>query len=142
MSALELPPTTDSVPLARRFARSALRESTWDVDTVVLLVSEVVTNAVLHARSAIVVRVEDRRDVVRVEVQDGSPVPPRMHHFARSSATGRGLRLLDRLAAAWGVSSDAPGGGKVVWFEVGAPSEAMWESYADDLLAEGVHGEL
>lgn len=142
MSALELPPTTDSVPLARRFARSALRESSWDVDTVVLLVSEVVTNAVLHARSAIVVRVEDRRDVVHVEVEDGSPVPPRMHHFARSSATGRGLRLLDRLAAAWGVESDAPGGGKVVWFEVGAPSEAMWESYADDLLAEGVHGEL
>lgn len=142
VSVLELPPTTDSVPLARRFARSTLRESRSDVDTVVLLVSEVVTNAVLHARSDIVLRVEDRLDTARVEVEDASPVPPRMHHFARSSATGRGLRLLDRLAASWGVESDVPGGGKVVWFEVGAPNGAAWESFADDLLAEGVHGEF
>ena len=70
MSVLELPPTTDSVPLARRFARTALRDSSTDVDTVLLLVSEVVTNAVLHARSAIRLVIEDRDERVRVEVHD------------------------------------------------------------------------
>jgi anti-sigma regulatory factor (Ser/Thr protein kinase) len=141
VSALDLPPTTDSVPLARRFARSALRESRSDVDTVVLLVSEVVTNAVLHARSAIRIVVEDRDDVARVEVHDGSPVPPRMHHFRLVSGTGRGLRMLDQLAQNWGVDQGPHGTGKVVWFEVGVASETMWESFADDLLAEGANGD-
>jgi hypothetical protein len=134
VSALDLPPTTDSVPLARRFARSALRESRWDVDTVLLLVSEVVTNAVLHARSSIRLVVEDRADVARVEVHDGSPVPPRMHHFRLTSGTGRGLRMLDQLALAWGVEPGAEG--KVVWFEVGVADDTVWEAFTEDLLAE------
>lgn len=137
MSVLELPPTTDSVPLARRFARTALRETSTDVDTVLLLVSEVVTNAVLHARSEIRLVIEDRDERVRVEVHDGSPVPPRMHHFQVSSGTGRGLRMLDRLAASWGVVPVSRGTGKVVWFEVGPGDSALWESFADDL--EGAH---
>ncbi len=133
MSELELPPTTDSVPLARRFARQLLRDSTSDVDTVVLLVSEVVTNAVLHARSEIRLVVRDGVEVVRVEVHDGSPVPPRLHHFPPSSGTGRGLRMVDRLARAWGV--DPLGhGGKVVWFEVGLPADSAWSSFDDDAL--------
>lgn len=140
MSELELPPTTDSVPLARRFARSTLRGTSCDVDTVLLLVSEVVTNAVLHARSDFRLVVEDRGEVARVEVHDASPVPPRMHHFRPASGTGRGLRLLDRLSVTWGVAPVAPGG-KVVWFEVGSPSDAMWESFADDLLAEARNGD-
>ena len=51
MNELRLPPTTDSVPVARRFVRSRLTQRDVDVDTAVLLVSEVVTNAVLHART-------------------------------------------------------------------------------------------
>lgn len=133
MSVLELPPTTDSVPLARRFARTALRESGIDVDTVLLLVSEVVTNAVLHARSDIRLVIEDRDERVRVEVHDASPVPPRMHHFQLASGTGRGLRMLDRLSADWGVVPVARGTGKVVWFEVGQADSSMWESFVDDL---------
>jgi anti-sigma regulatory factor (Ser/Thr protein kinase) len=141
MSELRLSPTTDSVPLARRFVRQQLRESECDVDTVVLLVSEVVTNAVLHARSDIRLSVELRGDVARVEVADSSPAAPRLHRFHVESATGRGLRLLDQLAIGWGVdpapAHDGTGPGKVVWFEVGAPSEAVWESFADSLFAEG-----
>jgi anti-sigma regulatory factor (Ser/Thr protein kinase) len=142
VSALDLPPTTDSVPLARRFARSALRESQSDVDTVLLLVSEVVTNAVLHARSGIRLVVEDRDEVARVEVHDASPVPPRMHHFRLVSGTGRGLRMLDQLAQTWGVDADPRGSGKVVWFEVGTVGETVWDSFADDLLAEGANGDF
>lgn len=133
MSALELPPSTDSVPRARQHARSILRGSRSDVDTVVLLVSEVVTNAVLHARSAISLVVQDTDGVVRVEVHDESPVPPRMHHYRASSATGRGLRMVDRLARAWGTDPVARGG-KVVWFEVGRPGESSWEPFADEVL--------
>jgi anti-sigma regulatory factor (Ser/Thr protein kinase) len=133
---LRLPPTTDSVPLARRFAAAQLAASSCDVDTAVLLVSEVVTNAVLHARSDLVVSVEDLGDTVRVEVADLSPVSPRLHNFALESATGRGLRMLDRLAVGWGVDSRSDGGGKVVWFEVGQPSDAAWESFAAGALLE------
>ncbi|MGH8939256.1 MAG: ATP-binding protein [Actinomycetes bacterium] len=139
MNELELPPSSDSVPQARRFVRNALRGSSSDIDTVVLLVSEVVTNAVLHARSVIRLVVADRAGVARVEVHDASIVPPRVLRFRVESGTGRGLRLLDRLAMAWGVDHTAAGG-KVVWFEVGSPSEAMWESFADDLLE--VNGDL
>lgn len=148
VSALDLPPTTDSVPIARRFVRDALRSIAGsrdvdiDVDTAVLLASELVTNAVLHARSPFNIVVAERAtDLVRVEVRDGSPVPPRMHSFSTMSATGRGLRLLEQLAEAWGVESGADG--KVVWFEVGRPDDAAWESYAvEDLLGEGVPGDF
>jgi anti-sigma regulatory factor (Ser/Thr protein kinase) len=135
MSELRLPAATESVPVARRFARDELRSSAADVDTVVLLVSELVTNAVLHARSDVLLTVADQGGIARVEVSDASPLPPRLHNFAVESATGRGMKLLDRLAQRWG-AVPRKDGGKVVWFEVGAPSEAAWQSYADTMLAE------
>lgn len=141
MSALDLPPSTDSVPAARRFVREELRGTDVDVDTALLLVSEVVTNAVLHARSSVRVVVEPDAALARIEVHDGSPVPPRRHSFSTLSATGRGLRLLEQLALGWGVE---PGNdGKVVWFEVGPPSEDVWATSfdVDGLMAEGVPGE-
>lgn len=142
MPELRLPPTTDSVPLARRFAATQLKNSSGDVDTAVLLVSEVVTNAVLHARSEVVLSVEDLGDVVRVEVSDSSPMPPRLHNFAVESATGRGLRMLDQLARSWGVDTPATGSGKVIWFEVGQPSEEAWNSFTEVVLAVGATGDL
>jgi anti-sigma regulatory factor (Ser/Thr protein kinase) len=135
MSELRLPASTESVPVARRFAREELRSSSADVDTVVLLVSELVTNAVLHARSDVVLTVVDQGETARVEVADSSPLPPRLHDFAVESATGRGMKLLDRLAQRWG-AAPRQDGGKIVWFEIGAPSEAAWQSYGDTLLAE------
>lgn len=140
MSELRLPPSTESVPVARRFAREQLRQSRSDVDTVVLLVSEVVTNAVLHARSEVVLLIQQREDVTRIEVSDASPVPPRLHNFTAESATGRGLRLLDQLALRWG--ADSSGTGKVVWFEVGSASDTSWEAYGEALMAEGALGDL
>ena len=87
MSPLRLPPTTDSVPVARRHARDQLRHSSADIDTVVLLVSEVVTNAVLHARSDVFLTVQDQGRTARVEVRDSSPMPPRLHRFSAESRT-------------------------------------------------------
>ena len=140
MSALDLAPTTESVPAARRFVRTQLQDSAADVDTAILLVSELVTNAVLHARSPLRVVVAEQDEVVRIEVRDGSPVPPRMHSYGHLAATGRGLRLLDRLAVAWGV--DTATDGKTVWFEVGAPSEDAWAVGTEDVFAPGIGHDL
>ncbi len=142
MGELRLPPAAESVPVARRFARDQLRGSSCDTEIAALLVSEVVTNAVLHGRSDVLLVVEDRGDLAYVSVSDRSPMPPRVHNFAVESATGRGLRLVDQLAQRWGVDAATSGQGKVVWFEVGEPSAAAWESFADALLAEGAPGDL
>lgn len=136
MNVLDLPPTTDSVPVARRFVRARLIDGVTDVDTATLLVSEVVTNAILHARTTVTLTVEVADGVVRIAVRDGSPVQPRVHSFSATSATGRGLRLLDRLSKRWGVYADPATGGKVVWFEVGGPSPTDWDEVSEDWLSE------
>ena len=140
---LELLPTTESVPAARRFVRDLMVDSDTvaDLDTASLLVTEIVTNAILHARAPMTLRVEVSADVVRIEVRDGSQLPPRVHAFAPTAATGRGLRLLESLAVRWGVRPE-PGGGKVVWFEVGESSESAWETTAEDWLGEVVPGDF
>jgi anti-sigma regulatory factor (Ser/Thr protein kinase) len=131
VNVLDLPPTTDSVPVARRFVRARLGDGPADVDTASLLVSEVVTNAILHARTTVTLTVEVDDQVVRITVRDGSPVRPRLRSFAPTSATGRGLRLLDHLARRWGVDADPATGGKVVWFELGEPAAAGWGEGSD-----------
>jgi anti-sigma regulatory factor (Ser/Thr protein kinase) len=136
VNVLDLPPTTDSVPVARRFVRARLGDRATDVDTATLLVSEVVTNAILHARTTVTLTVEVTDEGVRIAVRDGSPVPPRIHSFSATSATGRGLRLLDRLAKRWGVYADPATGGKVVWFEVGEPSTPDWGEVSEDWFSE------
>ena len=140
---LELSLTTESVPAARRFVRDQMIDSDTvaDLDTASLLVTEIVTNAILHAMAPMTLRVEVSADVVRIEVRDGSQLPPRVHAFAPTAATGRGLRLLESLAVRWGVRPE-PGGGKVVWFEVGESSESAWEMTAEDWLGEVVPGDF
>jgi anti-sigma regulatory factor (Ser/Thr protein kinase) len=81
-----------------------------------LLVSELVTNAVLHARSATRVTIERDDTRVRISVCDDSPARPRLRDYGPDAVTGRGLVIVDRLARRWGVDpSDA---GKCVWFEI------------------------
>jgi anti-sigma regulatory factor (Ser/Thr protein kinase) len=90
-------------------------------DDAVLLVSEVVTNAVIHARTPLRLFLHDRPHLVRVEVEDASPDQPVTTTTTTSApdalrASGRGLELVERLADAWGVESRRTG--KVVWFEL------------------------
>ena len=103
--ACELPATARSVTDARRFVTNALR--TWGrgelADTAALLTSEVVTNAVLHARTTVDVVVRQLRDGVTVEVSDGSRLAPQGRRTTPQSTTGRGLALLDQLASTWDV---------------------------------------
>ena len=106
---------------ARRFARGVLGEETEAlVDTVELLLTEMVTNAVVHAGSATTVSVRLLEDHVHVEVHDRaradvSPVLPR-----EDAESGRGLFLVEALARAWG--STIFGDGKIVWFDVDRPA--------------------
>jgi len=111
-----LPSDVRSVGEARRFIDTALNEWGCDrvVDTAVLLVSELASNAVLHARSDIRILLRREHDQVKVKVCDRSPVIPRPRRFGVESATGRGLALVEQLSADWGVQREA--GGKCVWF--------------------------
>jgi anti-sigma regulatory factor (Ser/Thr protein kinase) len=104
-TSLELPPAAASVRDARHFVVELLEE--WDLDALVetaaLLTSELVTNSVLHARTAITVRVEREAGGIAISVTDGSRYGPRRRRHAATATTGRGLDLLERLADSWEV---------------------------------------
>jgi len=85
----------------------------------VLVVSEVVTNAVQHGAGVVRLRLLRRRTYVRVEVEDGSPTLPMLLARAGGAAEqGRGLEIVRKLAARWG--SQRSGAGKLVWAELPA----------------------
>lgn len=113
---LSLPGEPASVPAARRAVAAQLRR--WGlaaiVDTVSLAVSELVTNAVLHAQGGLQVTLSRVPEGARLEVGDGSARAPQQRRPTELSGTGRGLQLVDMLALDWGVEL-ASGTGKVVW---------------------------
>lgn len=112
-----VPSVPRSVAAVRRFAVEQCAGVSADAcDTVALLVSEVATNALVHGRGDVEVKVFRLRDVVRVEVADSSPDLPRQRAADADAEGGRGLALVDALAVAWGTHQRA--GGKTVWFEV------------------------
>ncbi len=89
------------------------------VDSVVLLMSELVTNALVHGRSPLSVRLRRTGSRVIVEVADCDPRVPRRRHAAFDDEGGRGLELVSLIASRWGTRS--AGDGKVVWAEIAAP---------------------
>lgn len=139
---IAVPSVGSSVAAARRLVDETLAAAGVDADTLdtaVLLTSEVVTNAVLHARTEVVVSVAVDAAVVVVEVSDGSPALPRPRRHDADSITGRGLDLVEMLATAYGTRPDA-GGGKTVWFSLGgtpAVPEPGWATAGDELVTVG-----
>lgn len=119
---ITLPPDTQSPRRARRAVKEAVDGAAASrlVDMAALLVSEMVTNAVLHARSEIHLTVDCEDGSITVEVADHSPLPPSIRHYSHEAATGRGMQLVEQLADAWGTRTDADG--KVVWFTLGMPT--------------------
>ena len=113
-----LPPLTVSARDARRFVAEALHQNgrAKHADVAVLLVGELVTNAVLHARTEVVVGVSVTPEAVRIEVLDTSRVVPVSRRFGVEASTGRGLLLVEELSDAWG--TDVGPQGKTVWFEL------------------------
>jgi anti-sigma regulatory factor (Ser/Thr protein kinase) len=122
-----LPADPASAGLARRYLRARLSE--WGAyhltDAATLLVSELVTNAVLHARSETMISLAYDEGVLRVEVADSSMVGVQRRRYAYDAATGRGLLLVDALSTAWGTVATEEG--KAVWFELDADAVQMGE---------------
>ncbi|MFJ3228156.1 ATP-binding protein [Streptomyces sp. NPDC086783] len=121
------------VPLARDFARQALYAWGWlpadgadqraAAEDVLLVVSELVTNACLHAEGPDQLLISCDNKVLRIEVSDrgtGQPAPRTPHRAGRPG--GHGMFIVQRLCLDWGVVR-APGvAGKTVWAELGAPA--------------------
>jgi anti-sigma regulatory factor (Ser/Thr protein kinase) len=123
-----------SVRDARRFLSAALQA--WDAADYDFgapqVLSELATNAALHARSSYTVTIVLDDDGLLLEVTDGSSRLPRARHYAPDATTGRGMGLVAALSLEWGASTVQAG--KTVWARV-APDETGLEFDLDELLS-------
>ncbi|MGW0121159.1 ATP-binding protein [Streptomyces sp. NPDC003327] len=130
---LALGGTSGTVPLARDFTRTALREWGWlpaatadrraAAEDVLLVVSELVTNACLHAEGPEQLRVLLLPSALRLEVTDlgaGQPAPRTPHRAGRPG--GHGMFIVQRLCLDWGIERVPGAPGKTVWAELAAPA--------------------
>jgi len=134
-----LAPELTSPAAARRVLREVLREAgreAWS-EAAELAVSEVVTNATLHAHTPIELTVGVYDDQVCVEVRDHNPALPHPRSYDEEATTGRGMGLVAAVSRSYGI---APMGadGKVIWFCVGDADEdldpdALLESWDVDV---------
>lgn len=117
---LTLAPRPESAALARTFLRDrhCVRHDANVVETAVLLVTELVANAVRHGSAPITVEIEcDTSHTLQVRVSDGSPLPPARRRAGPDDEGGRGLSIVELLSDAWGVDLHGDGrDGKSVWF--------------------------
>ncbi|MEU6961841.1 SpoIIE family protein phosphatase [Streptomyces chrestomyceticus] len=135
--AADLPGTPSSVPEGRRFLLRTLRA--WGLtalaDTALLLSSELMTNAVRHARGPLTLRVWYSARELGVEVVDGSTPRPRARLADTAEENGRGLMLVEALADAWGTRPGAVG--KTVWFTLLTAPSLVGDARQGDLGAGG-----
>jgi len=127
---LALASSADSVSVARRYFASIAREAGLPAlvrDSGALVVSELVTNAVLHGHEPITLRVTTMPRTLRVAVSDGSARPPVRRRRvpgrplsvdARSADHGRGLAIVEGLAQQWGCEPAVQVPGKTVWCDL------------------------
>ena len=140
--ALTLDPLAQAVAAARHYVRDALPGLGGEAmtDNAQLAVSELVTNATLHARTALSVDViATPAGRIRIRVRDHSSAIPQPRSFALTATTGRGLRLVAAVSLAWGVEAlpASEGVGKIVWCEPAPDSAAptLTNQWAD-VIAE------
>lgn len=115
------PAEATSVAAARRFAAGLVTDGPAELrETVELMVSELATNCIRHVNASFEVSIEHRGDSYHVEVRDDGGGRPAMRSPSPEDVSGRGLRIVDLLAARWGVRYDA-NAGKTVWFTLTAP---------------------
>ena len=114
-----------AVPHASREARDAARVvlQDWEVpppvvDDALLVISELVTNAVRHAGTASTLELEigQTGERLRVALSDGSAAAPRVRRAGAAAEDGRGIAILAALSDRWGIEPHRDG--KLVWWEV------------------------
>jgi anti-sigma regulatory factor (Ser/Thr protein kinase) len=119
---ITLAPERESVATARRFVREHLtgHDLALIVDDVILVASELATNALRHAGTAFTVTITAFPDDVVLAVEDGSLSIPVLVEAEDDDVVGRGMAIVDVVSRDWGVVVDADGG-KSVWaaFDVG-----------------------
>jgi anti-sigma regulatory factor (Ser/Thr protein kinase) len=112
-----------SVAQARRYVVHRLGAVPRDVSAVVeLMVSELATNCVRHARTPFTVTVDRVEGTIRVEVADSGPGHPELRTPRPNEPTGRGLLIVAEFSDLWGVTYSKAG--KTVWFAVTVPENA------------------
>jgi anti-sigma regulatory factor (Ser/Thr protein kinase) len=117
---LSLSRSPDSVGRARAAVRKALLELDTDVaELSALLVDELVANAIVHGAGAVSLELEVRHERVRVAVTDEGETLPVLRIPSPTAEGGRGLSIVNAVAAQWGVDPKAQG--KSVWFELAVP---------------------
>jgi len=148
---LPLRAVAGSAPVARAALRALLTGSPFAgrLEDGELALSELVTNAVLHGRDPIILRLVRTDHCVRVEVGDGSPVSPSFSMLDPTAVTGRGLMLISAASDRWGVEPDPQG--KRVWFELHsaeqvdeleADVDALLAAWGDDLAQDPAHEQV
>lgn len=111
----EFAPDPMSVSAARDFVVRSAANPSLD-ESLRLAVSELATNAVIHARSTFRVRVVATGAGVRVEVHDRSDRLPVRNHQPYDAVSGRGISIVEHVSSSWGVTPSSAG--KAVWFEL------------------------
>jgi len=119
---LTLPDGPEGASFARR--ATARAAELWRLDremteTALLLVSELATNAIRHGTPPVRLSLRLDADRLRVEVTDASPALPRLGPAGPDQVGGRGLQIVQQLAARWGAHVSRSRIGKTVWFELG-----------------------
>lgn len=111
---------------ARTVVRRTLDGWTDDerLEDIALCVSELITNAVVHAGSEPKLLVHVRPGVIRIEISDDSEVLPVLRGAGPEDTSGRGVSILGMLSDRWGALRRS-GGGKTVWFEIDRSPEAV-----------------
>src|ERR1700680_595751 len=98
-------PVASSVAASRHFANDATSDLSAEIqESAALMVSELATNALVHATTGFTVSVERRGDYLRIEVADAGGGRPTVRSPQPSEPHGRGLRIVNELAADWGVT--------------------------------------
>lgn len=125
--ATRLPCEPSAVALARRWATSRLAEMYDDpgeaADDAALVVSELVTNCVRARAHEFGLALDAHRTSVRVEATDDAPGMPTPRTARLDEGEGRGLLIIEKLAADWGV--EPVPSGKTVWAELPLPAHAV-----------------
>lgn len=122
-----LPGIPPSISVARRIVRDAAGDLPASlIGDAELLVSELVTNAIRYGGSTIELTADREGESLRIAVHDDGDDLPRTDGAgpAPDAVSGRGLRIVEQVAADWGVTTETTRSGKTVWFRLGAAMDA------------------